>query len=89
MESQRANAARLLASHRGPAPLLLPNPGDRGSARLPARLGAARVSGGGARCFAGPGAVVQAATGLLEEGTFGCREPSAGGLEAARAAFVE
>ena len=39
MESQRAKAAELLAAHHGPAPLLLPNAWDEGSARLFAWLG--------------------------------------------------
>ena len=54
-----------------------------------AGVGVARVSVGGALCFAGLGAVARAAAELLEEGTFGFLEQSAEGLEAARAAFVE
>jgi 2-methylisocitrate lyase-like PEP mutase family enzyme len=49
MATQAEKAARFLALHRGPAPLLLPNPWDRGSARLLASLGfhaLATTSGG-------------------------------------------
>ncbi len=51
--------------------------------------GVARVSVGGALCFAALGAVSRAATELLQEGTFGFWEQSAGGREAALAAFLE
>ena len=34
METQAAKASRFLELHRGPSPLLLPNPWDEGSARL-------------------------------------------------------
>lgn len=54
-----------------------------------AAVGVARVSVGGALCFAGLGAVARAATELLEKGTFGFWEQTAGGLEAARAAFAQ
>ena len=53
-----------------------------------ADAGVARVSVGGALCFAALGSVARAATELLEEGTMGCREDSARGREAALAAFV-
>jgi 2-methylisocitrate lyase-like PEP mutase family enzyme len=39
MPTQTEKAARFLASHRGGSPLLMPNPWDRGSARLLASLG--------------------------------------------------
>lgn len=39
MESQASRAEQFLALHDGPAPLLLPNPWDQGSARLLASLG--------------------------------------------------
>lgn len=44
MDDQQQAAARFLALHRGPAPLLLPNPWDRGSARLLASLGFAALA---------------------------------------------
>jgi 2-methylisocitrate lyase-like PEP mutase family enzyme len=47
--TQQAKAERFLALHRGPAPLLLPNPWDRGSAKVLASLGfeaLATTSGG-------------------------------------------
>ncbi len=53
-----------------------------------ADAGVARVSVGGALCFAALGAVTEAATELLEQGTFGFWEQSARGLGAARAAFT-
>ena len=49
MNSQREQAERFLALHRGSAPLLLPNPWDAGSAKLLAALGfqaLATTSGG-------------------------------------------
>lgn len=39
MAGQQGKAERFLALHQGPAPLLLPNPWDQGSARLLASLG--------------------------------------------------
>ncbi len=54
-----------------------------------ADVGVARVSVGGALCFAALGAVSRAATELLHEGTFGFFEQTAEGSRAARAAFVE
>jgi 2-methylisocitrate lyase-like PEP mutase family enzyme len=39
VDPQKAKAERFLALHSGPTPLLLPNPWDRGSARLFASLG--------------------------------------------------
>ncbi len=53
-----------------------------------ATVGVARVSVGGALCFAGLGAVARAARELLGEGTFGFWEQTAEGLEAARGAFA-
>lgn len=67
---------------------VLARPGGPSVAEL-GLAGVARVSVGGALCFAALGTAVRAATELLEEGTFGFWEQTAGGLEAARAAFVE
>ena len=67
---------------------VLARPGGPTLAEL-ADAGVARVSVGGALCFAALGAVARAATELLENGTFGFWDLSAGGLEAARAAFAE
>ncbi len=67
---------------------VLARPGGPTLAEL-ADAGVARVSVGGALCFAALGAVARAATDLLENGTFGFWDLSAGGLEAARAAFAE
>jgi 2-methylisocitrate lyase-like PEP mutase family enzyme len=53
-----------------------------------AEAGVARISVGGALCFAALGAVTAAATELLDEGTYGFWEQSARGLAAARAAFT-
>ena len=53
-----------------------------------AEVGVARISVGGALCFAALGAVVEAARELQEHGTFGYFERAAVGLEAARAAFA-
>jgi 2-methylisocitrate lyase-like PEP mutase family enzyme len=52
-----------------------------------AALGVARISVGGALCFAALGAVVEAARELQEQGTYGFLARTATGLEAARAAF--
>jgi 2-methylisocitrate lyase-like PEP mutase family enzyme len=54
-----------------------------------AALGVKRVSVGGAFSFAAFGAVVGAATELLNNGTYGFTELSAVGLKAARTAFAE
>ena len=51
-------------------------------------VGVARISVGGALCFAALGAVVEAATELKEQGTYGFLERAAGGGQAARAAFA-
>jgi 2-methylisocitrate lyase-like PEP mutase family enzyme len=67
---------------------VLARPGGPTVAEL-ADAGVARVSVGGALCFAALGSVARAATELLEEGTFGFWEESARGREAALAAFVE
>jgi 2-methylisocitrate lyase-like PEP mutase family enzyme len=53
-----------------------------------AGAGVARVSLGGALCFAALGAVVEASHELLEQGTFGFFERAALGGKAARAAFT-
>jgi len=52
-----------------------------------AGAGVARVSLGGALCFAALGSVVEAANELLEQGTYGFFERAAVGAKAARAAF--
>jgi 2-methylisocitrate lyase-like PEP mutase family enzyme len=52
-------------------------------------LGVKRVSVGGAFAFAAFGAVVEAASELLSEGTYGFMERSATGAKAARAAFTD
>ena len=54
-----------------------------------AGVGVARVSVGGALCFAALGAVARAASELLEDGTFGFWDLTAGGREATRVAFAE
>ena len=77
---------RLVASVDRPVNVLA-RPGGPTVGQL-AEAGVARVSVGGAFCFAGLGAVARAATEFLEEGTFGFFEQSAGGAEAARAAFA-
>jgi 2-methylisocitrate lyase-like PEP mutase family enzyme len=53
-----------------------------------AGVGVARISVGGALCFAAIGAVVEAANELKEQGTYGFMERAAAGARAARAAFV-
>ncbi|HXP32573.1 MAG TPA: isocitrate lyase/phosphoenolpyruvate mutase family protein [Acidimicrobiales bacterium] len=53
-----------------------------------ARVGVARISVGGALCFAAIGAVVVAARELQEQGTYGFFQQSAVGFKAARVAFV-
>jgi len=67
---------------------VLVRPGAPSVAELTA-LGVKRVSVGGAFAFAALGAVVQAATELLSEGTYGFTEISVAGAKAARAAFVD
>jgi 2-methylisocitrate lyase-like PEP mutase family enzyme len=52
-----------------------------------AALGVARISVGGALCFAALGAVVEAAHELQERGTYGFFERTAVGGQAARSAF--
>ena len=52
-------------------------------------LGVKRVSVGGAFAFAAVGALVEAASELLSEGTYGFMERSAVGSKAARAAFAD
>ncbi len=54
-----------------------------------AAAGVARISVGGALCFAALGAVVEAARELRERGTYGFFERSAVGVQAARAAFTD
>jgi 2-methylisocitrate lyase-like PEP mutase family enzyme len=53
-----------------------------------ASVGVARISVGGALCFAAIGAVVEAARELQEQGTYGFFEQTAMGFKAARAAFA-
>jgi 2-methylisocitrate lyase-like PEP mutase family enzyme len=53
-----------------------------------ASVGVARISVGGALCFAAIGAVVEAARELQEHGTYGFMEHAAMGVTAARAAFA-
>jgi 2-methylisocitrate lyase-like PEP mutase family enzyme len=53
-----------------------------------AGVGVARISVGGALCFAALGAVVEAARELQEHGTYGFLERAGVGLKAARAAFA-
>jgi 2-methylisocitrate lyase-like PEP mutase family enzyme len=52
-----------------------------------AELGVARISVGGAFAFSSLGALVEAATELRDQGTYGYAERSAVGVKAARAAF--
>ena len=52
-----------------------------------AQAGVSRISVGGSFAFAALGAVVSAATELLEQGTYGFRSVSAAGAAAARRAF--
>jgi len=54
-----------------------------------AALGVCRVSVGGAFAFAALGAVVEAATELREQGTYGFAERARTGSRAARAAFAD
>ncbi len=53
-----------------------------------ARLGVARVSVGGAFAFAALGTLVDAATELREQGTYGAMERAGPGIRAARSAFT-
>ncbi len=53
-----------------------------------AGVGVARISVGGALCFAALGAVVEAARELSEHGTYGFMDGAAAGAKAARAAFA-
>ena len=54
-----------------------------------AAAGVARISVGGALCFAALGAVVEAARELQEHGTYGFFERTIVGAHAARAAFAD
>jgi 2-methylisocitrate lyase-like PEP mutase family enzyme len=67
---------------------VLARPGTPSVAELTA-LGVKRVSVGGAFAFAALGAVVGAASELLNEGTYGFTELSATGAKAARTAFAD
>ncbi len=66
---------------------VLARPGSPTVSEL-AGVGVARISVGGALCFAALGAVVDAANELLEQGTYGFFEGAAVGAKAARAAFT-
>jgi 2-methylisocitrate lyase-like PEP mutase family enzyme len=85
--SDIGDISRLVASVDRPVNVLA-LPGGPSVAEL-GQAGVARVSVGGGLCFTGLEAVARAATEFLREGTFGFLEQSAGGREAARAAFVE
>jgi 2-methylisocitrate lyase-like PEP mutase family enzyme len=65
---------------------VLPGPGTPPVAEL-AELGVARISVGGSFAFAAIGTLVDAATELRNQGTYGFRERSAKGIAAAREAF--
>jgi 2-methylisocitrate lyase-like PEP mutase family enzyme len=65
---------------------VLPGPRSPTVSEL-AALGVARVSVGGAFAFASLGTLVEAATELREQGTYGYRERTAAGIRAAREAF--
>jgi 2-methylisocitrate lyase-like PEP mutase family enzyme len=65
---------------------VLARPGVPTVAEL-AELGVARISVGGAFAFSSLGALVEAATELRDQGTYGYAERSAVGVKAARAAF--
>jgi len=67
---------------------VLARPGGPDVSEL-AEAGVARISVGGALCFAALGAVVDAARQLQEHGTFGLFDQAAVGLGAARAAFTD
>lgn len=67
---------------------VLARPGAPSVAEL-ASAGVARVSVGGAFAFAALGAVVEAASELREQGTYGFSERASVGVKAARAAFAE
>jgi 2-methylisocitrate lyase-like PEP mutase family enzyme len=77
---------RLVAAVHRPVNVLA-RPGGPTVAEL-GRVGVARISVGGALCFAAIGAVVEGARELLEHGTYGFFENAAVGGKAARASFV-
>jgi len=66
---------------------VLARPNGPGVAEL-ADAGVARISVGGALCYAALGAVVDAARQMQEQGTFGFFDQAAAGAGAARAAFT-
>jgi 2-methylisocitrate lyase-like PEP mutase family enzyme len=66
---------------------VLARPGGPTVAEL-AGVGVARISVGGALCFAALGAVVEAATEFKEHGTYGFMDRAAEGARAARASFA-
>jgi 2-methylisocitrate lyase-like PEP mutase family enzyme len=78
--------ARVVASVHGPVNVLA-RPGGPSVSEL-AGVGVARISVGGALCFAAIGAVVEGARELLEHGTYGFLDRSSVGVQAARAAFA-
>ena len=77
--------ARVVSSVSLPVNVLV-GPGRPTVAEL-AKLGVARTSVGGALAFAALGAAVEAATELLEDGTYTALERAATGIRAARSAF--
>ncbi len=77
---------RLVASVHRPVNVLA-RPGGPTVSEL-AGAGVARISVGGALCFAALGAVVEAARELQEHGTYGFLDRSSVGVRAARAAFA-
>jgi 2-methylisocitrate lyase-like PEP mutase family enzyme len=81
------DVAELIASVERPVNVLA-RAGAPSVAQLTA-LGVKRISVGGAFAFTALGAVVSAATELLNDGTYGFTEISAAGARAARAAFAD
>jgi hypothetical protein len=77
VSAQADRTSRLLELHRPGEPLLRVNAWDAGSA----------ISVGGAFAFNALGALVEAATELRDQGTYGFSRRAGEGLKAARAAF--
>ncbi len=82
---EAADIRRVVESVGGPVNVL-GSPGAPSVAEL-AELGVSRISVGGSLAFNALGALVEAATELREEGTYGYFERSAEGIKAARTAF--
>ena len=82
---EAADIRRVVESVGGPVNVL-GGPGAPSVAEL-AELGVSRISVGGSFAFNALGALVEAATELREEGTYGYFERSAEGIKAARTAF--